>query len=76
MLSRTVVHNRMPRPSCRNLQEHKPHGTVVKRGGGERLNLDHNEKENETTKSANRYLERLQALKLRTDKILTLCNRE
>lgn len=33
MLSRTVVHHRMPKPGCRNLQEHEPHGTVVKRGG-------------------------------------------
>ena len=35
MLSRTVVHNRLPTPSCRNLQECKSHGTVVKRGGND-----------------------------------------
>lgn len=39
------------------------------------MNLDHNEKDDETTKNTNRYLERLQALKLQTDKILTLCDR-
>ncbi len=39
------------------------------------MNLDHNEKDDETTERANRYLEHLQALKLRTDKILTLCDR-
>ncbi len=75
MLSRTVVYNRLRQPSRRNLQECKPHGTVVKRGG-ERLNLDHNEKDDETTESANRYLERLQALKLQTDKIPGLCDRK
>ncbi len=75
MLSRTVVYNRLRQPSRRNLQECKPHGTVVKRGG-ELLNLDHNEKDDETTERANRYREHLQALKLRTDKILTRCDGE
>lgn len=76
MLSRTLVRNRLRQPSRRNLQECKPQGTAVKRGGGKRLNLDRNEKDDETTKSANRYPKRLQALKLQTDKILTLCDRE
>ena len=40
------------------------------------MNLDRNEKDDETTKSANRSPKRLQALKLQTDKILTLCDRE
>ncbi len=40
------------------------------------MNLDHNEKDDETTERANRYLEHLQALKLRTDKILTRCDGE
>ncbi len=40
------------------------------------MNLDHNEKDDETTESANRYLEHLQALKLQTDKIPGLCDRK
>lgn len=73
MLSRTVVHNRMPTPSCRNLQECKSHGTVVKRGGTR--DIDHREGR-QPIKRADRHLKRLRALKLRTDKILTPCDRE